>query len=58
MYIEKWTYGSLLIDESQKIIMIADNKSRIANEVDKETIGQYTGLKDKNGKENMMLLKK
>ena len=51
LYIEKWTYGSLLIDESQKIIMIADNKSRIANEVDKETVGQYTGLKDKNGKE-------
>ena len=39
LYIEKWTYGSLLIDESQKIIMIADNKSRIANEVDKETVG-------------------
>ncbi len=51
LYIEEWTYGSLLIDESQKIVMIADNKSGIASEVDKETVGQYTGLKDKNGKE-------
>ena len=51
LYIEEWTYGSLIIDESQKIVMIADNESGIASEVDKETVGQYTGLKDKNGKE-------
>ena len=51
LYIEEWTYGSLIIDESQKIVMIADNESGIASEVDKETVGQYTGLKDKNEKE-------
>lgn len=51
LYIEEWTYGSLIIDESQKIVMIADNESGIASEVDKETVGQYTGLKDRNMKE-------
>lgn len=50
LYIEEWTYGSLIIDESQKIVMIADNESGIASEVDKETVGQYTGLKDKKGR--------
>ena len=51
LYIEEWTYGSLIIDESQKIVMIADNESGIASEVDKETVGQYTGLKDLNMQE-------
>jgi len=45
----EWFYGSLLIDNSQKQIYIVDNKEGIARVVDPKTVGQYTGLKDKNG---------
>lgn len=48
---KRWFYGCLLIDETQKSFYIVDNMTGIAVEVEKETIGQYTGLKDKNGKE-------
>lgn len=48
---KRWFYGSLLVDEAQKSYYIVDNMTGIAVEIIKETIGQYTGLKDKNGKE-------
>ena len=48
---KRWFYGCLLIDETQKSFYIVDNMTGIAVEVEKETIGQYTGLHDKNGKE-------
>lgn len=54
----EWVYGSLLIDfesaahDGRRITAIAyfDRFQRIA-EVDPETVGQSTGLKDNNGKE-------
>lgn len=46
----EWIFGSLLIDEIQNSICIVDNKEGIGYEVEPETVGQYTGLKDKNGK--------
>lgn len=39
-----WTYGDLRQDNIRR-------KAYIEYEVDPDTIGQYTGLKDKNGKE-------
>lgn len=47
----EWVYGSLLIDEIQKSFYITDNKEGRAYKVKPETIGQYTGLHDKNGKD-------
>lgn len=48
---KRWFYGCLIIDESQKSFYIIDNQTGIAVEIIKETIGQYTGLHDKNGEE-------
>lgn len=45
----EWVYGSLLRDEIQKKYYIVDNESGVGKEVDENTIGQYTSLKDKNG---------
>ena len=47
---DEWIYGSLLIDEIQNSYVIVDNQEGIDREINPETIGQYTGLKDKNGK--------
>lgn len=47
----EWIYGSLLIDEIQKSFYITDNKEGRAYKIIPETVGQYTGLHDKNGKE-------
>ena len=42
----EWVYGDLFRDEGKWFIV-----DRFPVEVNPETIGQYTGLKDKNGKE-------
>jgi len=46
----QWVYGDITrIFPAGKIIGIVDWEFRIVHEVDPETVGQYTGLKDKNG---------
>ena len=45
-----WKYGSLLKDNPQKIYYIVDNEDGSGREVLEKTIGQYTGLKDRNMK--------
>lgn len=45
-YVDKWIYG-YLVNESY-----INEKNRIGyTAIDKDTIGQYTGITDKNGKE-------
>lgn len=46
-----WLYGSLDRDNPQDCWYITDNETGTGIEVEEHTIGQYTGLKDKNGKE-------
>lgn len=48
---KSWQYGSLAKDEPQKAYYIIDNEYGRGIDVDENTVGQYTGLKDKNGKE-------
>lgn len=48
---KSWQYGSLAKDEPQKSYYIIDNEYGRGIDVDKKTIGQYTELKDENGKE-------
>ena len=48
----EWVDGSLFIDEKKEKheILVGYVNYRVGWEVDPATIGQYTGLKDKNGK--------
>ena len=47
-----WLYGSLVIvDDSCHIIEEEGTEAHEYNEVDKETVGQFTGLKDSLGNE-------
>jgi uncharacterized phage protein (TIGR01671 family) len=48
---ELWRYGSLLVDSIQNKTYIVENSVGVMIEVIPETVGQFTGLKDKNGKE-------
>ncbi|KZR60416.1 YopX family protein [Pseudobacillus badius] len=51
----KWFYGSLINDKDRRWIYIQEKHWNLGVfdnfDVDPETVGQYTGLKDKNGKE-------
>ena len=49
---DKWIYGSLVkVGEDYHILGGGETEAHEYNIVDEESIGQYTGLKDKNGKE-------
>lgn len=54
---EKWFYGSLFIQNYDNDFMLSNSRTTIIDDrgylemVDNGTIGQYTGLKDKNGVE-------
>lgn len=48
---KKWHFGSLARDIPQKSYYIIDDNYGSGVDVDENTVGQYTGLKDKNGKE-------
>ena len=45
---KSWQYGSLAKDEPKKAYYIIDNEYGRGIDVDENTIGQYTGLKDRN----------
>lgn len=48
----EWVYGSLLADLLDRCFIVADQGTwRTYDEVNPETLGQFTGLQDKNGKE-------
>lgn len=48
-----WRYGSLITYPSAYTSIIGFDKlgNELNHDVDPDTVGQYTGLKDKNGKE-------
>ena len=50
---KEWLYGDLVssLDEKRFVILENDKGSNDICEVDPETIGQFTGLMDKNGNE-------
>ena len=54
---EKWFYGSLFIQNYDNDFMLSSSRTMIIDDrgystmVDNGTIGEYTGLKDKNNKE-------
>lgn len=52
IYSNKWYYGSLVNPgEGYYILEHVENNTYKYDKVDKDSIGQYTGLKDKDGKE-------
>nr|DAS98748.1 MAG TPA: YopX protein [Caudoviricetes sp.] len=49
---DEWIYGSLVkVGENYHILGGGETEAHDYNSVDEESIGQYTGLKDKNGRE-------
>ena len=47
----KWIYGGLAEDKDGNAVILSKNNWQKGGCVDKETIGQFTGLLGKNGKE-------
>jgi uncharacterized phage protein (TIGR01671 family) len=48
---EKWLYGNLQVPCKEGVPYYMLDEDKYQRQVDVKTIGQYTGLKDKNGKE-------
>ena len=50
---DKWVYGDLIHDScnGHELIFIDDNVERTRHSVDKDTVGQFTGLLDCEGRE-------
>ena len=51
VHAEKWLYGNLQVPCKEGIPYYMKDEELYQRKVDVKTIGQYTGLKDKNGKE-------
>jgi uncharacterized phage protein (TIGR01671 family) len=47
----KWLYGDLLTSDDYKVAVIRDHNSCDEQRVGTDTVGQFTGLTDCNGKE-------
>jgi uncharacterized phage protein (TIGR01671 family) len=47
----KWLYGDLLTSDDYKVAVIRDHNSCVEQRVGTDTVGQFTGLLDCNGKE-------
>lgn len=48
---EEWLYGNLVIVDDEYHILEGETEARNYNKVDKESVGQFTGLYDINNKE-------
>lgn len=47
---KEWVYGDLLHDGYDYDVAIWEQKNKLVTEISHKTVGQFTGLTDKNGK--------